>query len=253
MVKRSSFAWVLGLAAILCLAPWGFSQKIQVHNPPSNNVMDGIYVGSYSATNVSTGASMQIICDDFNDNTNYNATSYTTNTFSSLGNTLWGSYLMNTQHDSMSQVTKLYDEVVWLSEAMINLTGTNQGNYSYAVWAIFAPNSVAQWLTWQGDANACNAVFGAGSWGWRGCTAGSGGLVGLAASQNYSGFNTSNILILTPTGCSWPGACSQQEFIEIVAAEGGGSVLYLLLAASACLAAVIFRSRRNNAGFARLA
>lgn len=249
-MKRSSVAWCLGLAVLLCLAPLGFSQKLQVSNPPSNNVMDGIYVGPYTATNLSTGGTMQIICDDFNDFTNSNPTSYTTNTFSSLGSTLWGSFLMNSQHDSMSQVTKLYDEVVWLSEAMINLTGTNQGNYSYAIWAIFAPNSVAQWLTMHNDANACNAVFGAGSWGWHGCNAGNGGLVGLAASQNYSGFNTSNVLILTPSNCSWPGACFQQEFIEIVADEGGNAALYLLLAASACFAALIFRSRRK-VGFAR--
>jgi|GEM_PF-5984241 hypothetical protein len=243
MRKRLSIGWV-GMV-VLGLATFGFSQTIQINNPPSNNVMDGIYVGSYSATNVSTGASMQIICDDFNDNTGYSAMSYTTNTFSSLGNTLWGSYMMNTQHSSMSQVTQLYDEVVWLSEAMVNLTGTQQGNYSYAIWAIFAPNSVAQWLTWHGDSSACNAVFGAGSWGWGGCSAGKGGLVGLASSQNYSGFNTSNVLILTPTGCSWPGFCGQQEFIEIVAAEGGSSALYLLLALSACFAAIFFRSRRK--------
>jgi hypothetical protein len=34
---------------------------------------------------------MQVICDDFKDESDYNRATYMTNSFSSLGATLWGS------------------------------------------------------------------------------------------------------------------------------------------------------------------
>jgi hypothetical protein len=243
---------VIGLAimvAMYCL-PQAFAQDLQISNPPSNNILDGIYVGSYTATNLATGGSVQITCDDFADNSNYNPATYTTNTFSSLGNTLWGSYLLG-QGDSLAQVTSLYDDVAWLTLAMLKQTGTEQGYYSFAIWAIFSPNAVANWLTLYGDSAACNAVFGSGSWSMWGCTANtsknSNGLVALA-ENNSAGVNTSNIVILTPQGCkNGPGTCPEQEFLEVVA-EGGSSALYLLLAGITCFGAMFLHSRRNVAG-----
>jgi len=243
MRNRIHSGWYLAIAALLSFAPCALSQELQINNPPSNNVMDGIYVGSYSATNTATGGSLQITCDDFQDNSDYNPASYTTNTFSTLGSTLWGSSLL-ASGSSMGQVTQLYDEVAWLTLGMLKQTGTEQGYYSYAIWAIFSPSQVAAWLTSYSDSAACNAVFGNGSWGKGGCTAGTGGLVGTASSQTYTSGEFSNILILTPHGCTnGPGTCPEQEFLEVVA-EGGSAAMYLLLAGFACFAAVYFRSRR---------
>jgi hypothetical protein len=244
MRKRIHGGWYLAIALVFSVAPCAFAQQLQISNPPSNNVLDGNYVGSYTATNLATGGSVQITCDDFKDNSNYNPATYTTNTFSSLGSTLWGSNLL-ASGSSIGQVTQLYDEVAWLTLGMLKQTGTQQGYYSYAIWAIFSPNQVAAWLTSYNDAAACNAVFGNGSWGWHGCTAGKGGLVGTAASQIYTSGEFSNILILTPQGCrNGPGSCPEQEFLEVVA-EGGSAAAYLLLAGLACFAAVYFRSRQQ--------
>jgi hypothetical protein len=251
MSKNGDSGWYLAIVALFCFVPCAFSQEMQINDPPSNNVMDGIYVGSYSANDLTTGSSVQITCDDFKDNSDYNAANYTTNTFSTLGSTLWGSYLMSPAggNDTLGQVTALYDDVAWLTMAMVKQTGTEQGYYSYAIWAIFAPNEVAAWLTSYGDAAACNAVFGSSSssasWGPSGCTANtkySNGLVETAMGDSSS-VNTSNIIILTPKGCTnGPGTCPEQEFIEIVA-EGGSAALYLLLAGMACFGAMFVRSR----------
>jgi hypothetical protein len=242
MTKRSG--WFAVAAAILCFVPCVLAQELQLNNPPSNNVLDGNYVGSYGAKNLTTGGSVQIVCDDFKDNSNSNPANYTTNSFSSLGSTLWGSYLLG-KGDSMSQVTQLYDEVAWLTLGMLKQSGTEQGYYSYAIWAIFAPSQVASWLTSHNDSAACNAVFGSGSWGWNGCTAKTGGLVGTATSQVYTAGEFSNFLILTPKGCTnGPGTCPEQEFLEVVA-EGGSAAAYLFLAGLACFAAIYFRSRRQ--------
>ena len=247
METRIQNSCLVAAAMLLCFVPGLLGQELQINNPPSNNVLDGIYVGSYSATNLTTGGSLQIVCDDFEDKSNSNAASYTTNTFSSLGSTLWGSYLIG-HGDTLAQVTTLYDEAAWLALGMLKQTGTEQGYYSYAIWAVFDASGVAAWFTSHGDSSACNIVFGTGSWaGGTGgkCTAGTGGLVGSAASQTFTSGEFSNVLILTPNGCtSGPGTCPEQEFFEVVA-EGGSAAFYLLLAGLACFGAIVLRSRQR--------
>jgi len=211
-------------------------QELQIVSPPSNNVLDGIYVGSYTADNLTTGGSVQIVCDDFRDDSNYDSHTYTTTAFSlgsSLGNTLWGS-----KGATLTQ----YEEAAWLTIGMLGQTGVTQGEYSFAIWAIFDAGDVANWLTKYGDAATCNAVFGTGSFAGGKCTAGKGGLVGqaLAGASTYTPGEFSNVLILTPTGCS-SNSCPEQEFLEVVA-EGGSTGLYLLLAGLACFGAIILRS-----------
>jgi hypothetical protein len=256
MMRRTQ-EWYLAplFAMLLYLVPGGWAQTVdfQINNPPSNNVMDDIYVGSYSANNVTPGGpggSVQLICDDFKDNSDFNAATYTTNTFNSLGSTLWGSYLMG-QGDTLSTVTKLYEEAAWLAIGLMGQTGQQQGWYSYALWAIFDASDVASWFTTNNDQTACNAVFGGGSWSKtnNSCSVGTGGLVGSAAA-GYSSLTASqlaSILIFTPKGtsqqpCSSPGTCPEQEFFEVVA-EGGTAAMYLLLAGFACFGAMFFRSR----------
>ncbi|MGB8772266.1 MAG: hypothetical protein WCC92_21840 [Candidatus Korobacteraceae bacterium] len=231
----------LVLVALFCLAPAALAGTVgaQISDPPSNNVLDGIYVGSYSATNTGSGAPMQIICDDFRDESNYNPATYATNTFNSLGSTLWGSLLQG--RDSMSQITALYEQAGWLASGVMSTSGTQQGYYSYALWAVFDPTDVFNWLKTYNDAAACNAIFGGSS----GCTndgAAAGGLL-YSAEQNYMYGNYSNLVILTPNGCGNVG-CPEQEFFEFVP-EGGSPLSYLLLAGLACFA-TIWLSRRHN-------
>jgi hypothetical protein len=236
--RSSSWRYVV-VMALLCIAPGALAQiqKLQINNPASQNIVDGIYVGAYGATNLTTGAQVQIVCDDFKDDSDYNPATYTTNSFSSLGSTLWGSSILGAG-GSTAQVTQLYDEAAWLVLGMLKQSGTQQGYYSFATWAIFAPSQVAAWLTSAGDMTACNAVFGNGSWGTSGCTAGNGGLVGLASSQTYYAGEFSSILILTPQGCkSGPGTCPEQEFFQVVS-EGGAAAVYLLLAGVSCLVTI---------------
>lgn len=235
-----SLRWLMA-GALLCLAPVLFAQvNLQLNDPPSNNVLDGIYVGSYTATNTDTGAQTQLICDDFNDESNYNKYTYNVSAFGNFTNTLWGSVV---------GAAKLYDEAAWLTLGMLNQSGAMQGYYSYAIWAVFASNSVASWLTNYGDQTACNAVFGSGSWGNGKCTvgSGSGGLLASAAGQKYVSGEFSNFLILTPQGCKGSGSCAEQEFFQLLPVpEGGSAVAYILLAGISCFG-VMFYSRRRTA------
>jgi hypothetical protein len=235
--------------ALLCIAPSAFAQQVtlQLNDPPSNNILADVYVGSYSGFNTQTGAGVQVICDDFNDESNYQPWTYTVNNFSNLGSTIWGQYL--TSVGQGSQITNMYEEAAWLALQMVGLTGTQQGYYSFATWAIFAPNQVAAWLTSYSTDNgaACNAVFGTNSWSGGVCHAGKSGLVGqaIAALPSFYAGEFANLLILTPNGCTSPGSCREQEFF-VVATEGGAAAMYLLLASFSCFAAIFFRSRRQR-------
>lgn len=232
-----SLGWVLGFV-LLCWVPGAFAGTVnlQISNPPSNNVLDGIYVGAYSATNTATGSPTQIICDDFKDDSNFNASNYTVHNFGNFVGTVWG-----------SGAATLYQDAAWLTLGMLNQSGAQQGYYSYAIWAVFDPSDVANWLTKYGDVTACNTVFGSGSWGQSGCTAHSGGLLASAAGQQYYQGEFSNFLILTPTCSAGPGTCQEQEFFQLMPVpEGGSTAAYILLVAVFCGGAM-FYSRRSTA------
>lgn len=235
-LTRSSW-WVTGLV-LLCLVPGAFAGTVnlQINNPPSNNVLDGIYVGAYGATNTGTGAQTQIICDDFKDDSNYNSATYTVHNFGSFVGTVWG-----------PGAATLYQEAAWLALGMLNQSGAQQGYYSYAIWAVFDPSGVASWLTKYGDVTSCNTVFGSGSWGQSGCTAGSGGLLASAAGQQYYQGEFSNFLILTPTCSAGPGTCQEQEFFQLVP-EGGSTLVYLLLAGILCFGTMVYSRRQTEKG-----
>ena len=239
MAKAFRNSWWAVLLLMLCAAPNALAQSmsLQLNDPPSNNILDNIYVGPYGATNTQTGGSMQVICDDFRDESNTNNWTYTVNTFSNLGNTLWGSMLLKAG-DTMTQVTSLYQEAGWLALGMFNQSGTTQGYYSYALWAVFQPGQVLNWLKTNLDFAACQAIFG------NNCTstsAAAGSLLAKAQQYGSSG-NYSNLVILTPQGCG-VGSCPEQEFFALVP-EGSSRFLYLLLASLACFG-MMLHSRRN--------
>ena len=230
--------WV-GMAA-LAFSPWAIAQNVTLTSA-GNNVADGIYVSPYYAT-VNGATNTPIVCDDFDDNSYLN-TSWTgkIQSFSSLSAsnipTAWGAAL------GVSGATfKLYEEAAWLTLTLLQQTAGTQGqiNYSYAVWAVFDPVGVANWLTEHGDTTTYNAVFGAG------------GLLAAAQGNSYTAGEFSNVLIITPEVAGLTctaGSCPEQEFIEVVP-EGGAALAYLLLAGLCCFGAMFMRSRRQNTAIA---
>lgn len=249
--------WWLTIVAVLGFAPGAFAQDqndIQVDLTSVGNgvVMDDVYVSPYVAT-VNGVQNTQVICDDFADesqlNTGWNAnTTQFSNLSSEVGRTLWGSWLMSAQGGSMSAtaVVNLYEQAAWLSLGLIQQVGVNstqQGYYSYAIWAVFDPTGVKNWLTAHNDTNAINAIFG------------SNGLLAKALLSYASG-NYSNFVIITPLGAngqvctpavgggSGSSSCPAQEFFMQMP-EGGAALIYLLLAGLSCIGAIFFRSRQR--------
>ena len=244
---RISLFGVLLVVALACVAPAALAGNVHMalDDPPSNNIMDNVYVGPYNATNTDNGTAMQVICDDFRDESNSNSYSYTQVSFSnlgsSLGSTLWGSTLLR-QGDSQNYIMGLYEQAAWLAEGMLSLSAGQQAYYAFALWAVFDPADVLTYLRSFGDVNACNAIFG----GHQNCSSSSiaqaGGIL-YSAQQNYMNGNYSNLVILTPVGCTLTG-CQEQEFF-MVAPEGGSALLYLLLAGVVCFG-IVRQSRRNG-------
>ncbi len=56
-IRVSLFGMMLAVA-LFCLAPAALAGNVHMalNDPPSNNIMDNIYVGPYNATNTDTGA-----------------------------------------------------------------------------------------------------------------------------------------------------------------------------------------------------
>lgn len=229
---------LLLMVALICAPLAAFAGSIlqaQLNTPPSNNVVDNVYVGPYSFTNVGDHSTFQMICDDFKDETNYNPATYTVRSFdpNNLSGTVWG---------SLPNAGVLYQQAGWLAMGLMNQTGLMQGEYHYALWAVFDPTDVISWLKgFSNGAGMCNDIFGANN----NCSSTSvtGGLL-LQAQQNYGSANYSNMLIVTPP-CSGP-KCSEQEFLMFSAPEGGSSLAYLGLAVAACVGTVWY-SRRSLA------
>ena len=225
--------WLALAAALFCLAPCALGQgTVNISlTSAGNNVMDGIYVGPYSAS--VNGTSTQIICDDFTDES-YVGESWTANvtTLSNLNGTKWG---------GMANATQLYDEAAWLATQMVSPTysgnATQVGYLAYALWAVFQPSAVESWL---GGPNS--AV-------WQAVQ----GWLSSAAAQNFTAGEFSNFFLYTPN-MNFPITCNgqscantpPQEFFGFLsAAEGGSTLMYLLLATLVCAGAFWLHSRRR--------
>jgi hypothetical protein len=208
--------WGLTAVAILCFASSAFADSSLTMTGAGNNTMAGVYVGPYYAT-VNGAQNTQVICDDFADDSVIGHTwSFNTNTFSTLGNTLWGNQTQN------------FEAAAWLTLKMLSLNGnpanaTQVGYLSFAIWSLFDKNAL----------NGLNSTQLGGVNYWLGMVP-----LNLTTSQ------FSNFVILTPKDCT-VGSCPGQEFLEIVP-EGGSTAIYLMLAGLACLMAIRFRSRRPH-------
>jgi hypothetical protein len=227
--------WLAVAAVALSIAPCAFGQgQVNINlTSAGNNVMDGVYVGPYTAT--VNGTSTQIICDDFSDES-YVGESWTANvtTLSNLNGTKWG---------GMANATQLYDEAAWLATQMLSKTysgnPTQVGYLAYALWATFQPSQVENWL-------------GANSAAWLAVE----GWLSSAAGQHFTPGEFSNFFLYTPN-TNYPITCSgqscantpPQEFFGFLSApEGGSTLMYILLATLVCAGAIWLRSRRPMEG-----
>ena len=155
-------------------------------------------------------------------------------TLSNLNGTKWG---------GMANATQLYDEAAWLATQMLSPTysgnPTQVGYLAYALWAVFQPSAVKNWL-------------GANSAAWQAVQ----GWLSSAAAQQFTPGEFANFFLYTPN-MNYPITCNghacattpPQEFFGFLSApEGGSTLMYVLLATLVCAGAIWFRSRRQVEG-----
>lgn len=202
--------WLITVTSLLflCFAPSIFATTttLTLTSPGSSvlgtNVLDGVYVGPYTAT--INGASVPIICDDY-DHETYLAETWTAavNTFSNLSATKWAQSYPGTY-------TTLYKEAGWLIQQMYSPSNSSQvGEIQYAIWGVFDPSAIS-------DLTSYNSTDGSIAQNW------------LTQAQNadLSRVDTASFTIYTPLASPAP-TCSgspcptspPQEFMTYSASE----------------------------------
>jgi hypothetical protein len=225
MTGLTKKSWYVAAAVILCLAPCAFADTAQMTlTSAGNNVMNGVYVGAYTAT-INGVVGQQVICDDFSDESYLNTPwTATVHTFADLSGTLWS---------NLPNYVTLYEQAAWLTVQMLAQPGGSkeQGYYSFAIWAIFNPTAVKNQV---GSAFYTQYIL---------------PLIQLAQGQKLDPSMFANFLIYTPACTHGAGTCQSQEFFGLVnTPEGGSAALYLLFASLACVVAMRFRLRRPVTG-----
>ncbi len=227
----SGVLW-LAVLSFLCAAPSAFGQTNLYLNDAGNNVMDGVYVGPYNAT--IGGSAGQVICDDFLHDSNVGE-SWLANvtTLSNLSGTRWDGQQAGSASLLGGTYSTLqgYEAMMFLASQMLgNKNNTQVGYLGYAIWSIFDPSGVYNWLVSHGDKAAWASVQ----------KLAAGALQGTYSIAQFSGWQ-----IFTPTKCL--ANCSgyqnmPQEFFEYVP-EGGAALGYLLLGLFSCVVAAFYRRR----------
>jgi hypothetical protein len=218
------FLFLVFAAITLPLVPDATAQANMNLTSGGSYVMNGIYVGPYSGT--ANGQPIQIICDDFSDDSYLNE-SWTASVtdLSNVGSSttpMWLGY---------SNASTLYADAAWLATQMFvpaNENTTTEGYLAYAIWSLFNPNALTGLST--GQLNGVN--------GWLG-----------EIPQGLTPGNFPNFVIYTPD-TSLPITCNggpcptspPQEFLTKVP-EGGSGLAYLVLAATMCFGGIILRFR----------
>lgn len=252
-MKKAVQITCLAVIAAVCLGTAALAQTSVTLTGVAGQSYDGIYLSPYYAT-VGGVANTPVICDDFRDDSYLNSTwNASVTPFSSVNssNTSWGLAGAN---------TALYGAVGYLANLVLSAApgSTAQVIDTFALWAVFDPNGVEQYLASHPlasgpltTANLCSAIFGT-----SGCTSSTPVTGGLLYTARNGGFTASqfNLVVLSPNipGTSKlctaeSGNCPAQEFISISVPEGGTTAAYLLLAGSCCLGAIFLRSRQGLA------
>ena len=187
-------------------------------------VMNSIYVGPYSGT--ANGQAIQIICDDYSDDSYLNE-SWTANVtnLSNVGSSatpMWSGY---------SDASTLYADAAWLGTQMFvpaNENTATEGYLAYAIWSLFNPNALTGLSTSQ--LNGVETWLGEIP---QGLTPGD--------FPNFAIYTPDTSFAITCNGGPCP-TSPPQEFLARVP-EGGSPLAYLLLAAAVCFGAIVLRFR----------
>lgn len=219
----------VGLAMLLFVVPCAFGQgSVNITmNSGGPYVMNGVYVGAYTAT--VNGQSSQVICDDWSDDTYLNE-SWTANVtnFSNLGSSKTPMWSGN------SNAPTLYADAAWLATQMLapaNQNANTQGYLAYALWSLFNPSAL----------NGLSSSQLKGVNYWLGMIP-----AGLTPSE-YANFFIYTPDLTKSITCGG-GPCQTappQEFLGFSVPEGGAALVYLLLAAASCFGAIVVRHRRQ--------
>jgi len=243
---------ICGLVLAMCLAPMAFAQTSVTLTGVSGQSYDGIYVSPYYAS--VGGTTTAVVCDDFADESTLGSTwNAQTTSFSNVNstNTSWGLAGAN---------TALYGAVGYLTNLVLGAApgSTAQVIDTFALWAVFDPNGVEQYLASHPltsgsltTAQLCNAIFGT-----SGCsssTALKGSLLWIAENSGFTAAQWGMTVLSgdipgTSNLCTAEsGNCPAQEFVYLSVAEGGAAAAYLLLAGLCCWGAIFLRSKRQLA------
>lgn len=220
--------------AFLCIVPCALAQQTLELTGVNGNNYAGIYIGPYNIqVGGPSGSTYGMICDDFNDDIQIGST-WQANPVSVSASTL-----SQTLFGGQSGALLGYEEAAVLSYAILfgNQSATTTSLMQYAVWAIFSPTQVQNWLKANDSNYAADWVT-------------IQGMISSAKGQASQSL-LSQFVVWTPTNCQ-SGGCGGQEFFQYVP-EGGAALMYLLLAGASCFGAMWMRSRRPlvNAGTIR--
>jgi|ERR1700677_557920 hypothetical protein len=226
VTTKGKWSLVVGVV-MLCFAPYVLAQQTQQLElvGVNGNNYAGIYIGPYDIqVGGPSGQTSGMICDDFNDDIGIGST-WTAKPISVSGGTL-----SQTLFGGQQGALQGYEEVAALSYAILfnNQGSTTNALMQYAIWAVFSPTQVQNWLKANDGSNYAAdwaTICGYISW----------------ASQHGSQSLLSEFTVWTPQNCQ-SGGCGGQEFFQFVP-EGGSALMYLLFAGMFCFGAMWIRSR----------
>jgi hypothetical protein len=124
---------VAAALASLAVSPSAFADASMTLTGAGSNVLDGIYMGPYTAT--INGVSTPVICDDFSDES-FLPESWTayTSTFSGLTNVKF----------TGAPETQNYEEAAYLALELLAAppNSLQAGEIQFALWDVFDPNAI---------------------------------------------------------------------------------------------------------------
>ena len=161
--KLLSLGIALFLSSVAANLAW--AANFQLTSAGNNIVLDGVYISPYTA--LIDGVPTTVICDDFADDVSVGETwQATVSTVANLSpNVKWATNSDPAlQPYSATTEQNLYNQAAWLSGQLLATSNpTQMGEISYAIWAVFDPTGVQNWLSIAyNDTTHYNAIWGVG-------------------------------------------------------------------------------------------